>query len=67
MKDRNLIVLVTFTLFSAEAYMHYNTAKNEGKKDFKWYRPSRETTIKNLAIVGLFSVLNAYIIESIKK
>jgi len=60
-------MLITFTLFSAEAYMHYNTAKNEGKKEFKWYKPSTQTTIRNLGIVGLFSILNGYVIETIKK
>jgi len=67
MKDRNLIMLVTFSLFSIEAYLHYNTAKNEGSDEFAWYKPSARTTIRNLGIVGLFSVLNGIVVENIKK
>ena len=67
MKDRNLIALVTFGIFSAEAYAHYVVAKNEGSDKFKFYRPTLRTTFKNLAVVGVFSILNGLIIEKIRK
>lgn len=67
MKDRNIVALVTFTLFSAEAYAHYVVAKNEGKEKFKFYVPTLNTTLKNIGVVGVFSILNGILVEQIKK
>jgi hypothetical protein len=67
MKDRNVVALVTFALFSAEAYAHYVVAKNEGKDEFKLYVPTLKTTIHNLVVVGVFSVLNGIIVEKVRK
>ncbi len=67
MKDRNLIALVTFAIFSTEAYAHYVVAKNEGSETFKFYKPTLQTTFKNLVVVGAFSLLNGIIIEKIRK
>ena len=67
MKDRNVVALVTFALFSAEAYAHYVVAKNEGKDAFKLYVPTLKTTIHNLVVVGVFSVLNGIIVEKVRK
>lgn len=67
MKDRNVVAIVTFILFSTEAYAHYLVAKNEGKDKFKFYRPTLETTLKNLAVVGTFSILNGILVEQVKK
>ena len=41
MKDRNVVALVTFALFSAEAYAHYVVAKNEGKNYHTQFSGSR--------------------------
>jgi len=67
MRDRDVVALVTFALFSAEAYAHYLVAKNEGKDEFKFYVPSLDTTIKNIAVVGTFSILNGILVERVKK
>jgi hypothetical protein len=67
MKDRNIVALVTFVLFSTEAYAHYVVAKNEGNEKFKFYVPTLDTTIKNLGVVGVFSILNGIIVEQVKK
>ncbi len=67
MKDRNIVALVTFALFSAEAYAHYVVAKNEGKEKFKFYMPTLNTTLKNIGVVGIFSILNGILVEQVKK
>ena len=67
MRDRDVVALVTFALFSAEAYAHYLVAKNEGQDEFKFYVPSLDTTIKNIAVVGTFSILNGILVERVKK
>jgi len=67
MSDRKVVALVTFALFSTEAYAHYLVAKNEGKDEFKLYLPTFETTIKNLLVVGTFSILNGILVEKVKK
>jgi len=67
MKDRNIVALVTFALFSTEAYAHYLVAKNEGEEEFKFYIPTWNTTFKNLAVVGAFSILNGLIVEKVRK
>ena len=67
MRDRDIVALVTFALFSTEAYAHYLVAKNEGKEKFKFYLPTLDTTIKNIAVVGTFSILNGILVEQVKK
>lgn len=67
MKDRNLVAIVTFVIFSTEAYAHYLVAKNEDSDTFKFYVPKLETTLKNLGVVGVFSILNGIVISEIKK
>ena len=67
MRDRDIVALVTFALFSTEAYAHYLVAKNEGKEKFKFYLPTLDTTIKNVAVVGTFSILNGILVEQVKK
>tara|TARA_R110001592_G_scaffold145993_1_gene369896 strand:- start:1543 stop:1752 length:210 start_codon:yes stop_codon:yes gene_type:complete len=67
MRDRDIVALVTFALFSTEAYAHYLVAKNEGSEKFKFYIPTLNTTFKNLAVVGTFSILNGILVEKIKK
>jgi len=67
MKDSQIVALTTFVLFSAEAYGHYLIAKNEGQEKFKFYIPKIETTVKNLMIVGAFSLVNGFAVSKIKK
>ena len=66
MKDRNIVALVTFVIFSTEAYAHYLVAKNEDNNEFKFYIPKLETTLKNLVVVGAFSILNGIVVEKVK-
>lgn len=67
MKDKNIIALVTFALFSTEAYGHYLIARNEGNEKFKWYKPSRKAIFDTMLLVGGFSILNDVIITELKK
>jgi len=67
MKDSQIVALSTFVLFSTEAYGHYLIAKNEGQEKFKFYIPKIETTVKNLMIVGVFSLVNGFAVSQIKK
>jgi len=67
MRDRDIVALVTFAIFSTEAYAHYLVAKNEGNDEFKFYTPKLDTTIKNIAVVGAFSILNGIVVERVKK
>tara|TARA_B100001093_G_scaffold367136_2_gene351948 strand:+ start:2526 stop:2735 length:210 start_codon:yes stop_codon:yes gene_type:complete len=67
MRDRDVVAIVTFAIFSAEAYAHYLVAKNEGNEEFKFYVPNLDTTIKNIGVVGVFSVLNGILVERVKK
>ena len=67
MKDSQIVALTTFVLFTAEAYGHYVIAKNEGKEKFKFYKPTTETTVKNLMVVGAFSLINGFAVSYLKK
>jgi len=70
MKRTGTVVgLVTFGVFMTEAIMHYNmgyrATKDVGEPKFKF--PPTDDFIKLAAIVGVASVLNALIINSITK
>lgn len=67
MKDSQIVALTTFVVFTGEAYSHYLIAKNEGKEKFTFYKPKLETTIKNLMVVGAFSLLNGFMVSQVKK
>jgi len=67
MKDSQIVALTTFLFFTAEAYGHYLIAKNEGSEKFKFYVPDTETTVKNLMLVGTFSLLNGIAVSYLKK
>jgi len=41
-------------------------AKNEDNDEFKFYIPKLETTLKNLVVVGAFSILNGIAVEKVK-
>ena len=67
MKDSQIVALSTFVLFTGEAYGHYLIAKNEGKEKFTFYFPEFDTTVKNLMLVGVFSLANGFIVSQVKK
>lgn len=67
MNLKTKIALTTFTLFMAEAIMHYNQGRNDceiKKKDS--FLPPTKSLIKLGLIVGGFSILNSIIIDKIK-
>jgi len=71
MKLRDKVALTTFSLFMVEAIMHYNLGKDdcpcdEAKKEKKFLPPTK--SLVHLAlIVGVFSVINGVVVDSIKK
>lgn len=67
MKNGKLVAVVTFAVFSFESFVHYNVAKNEDKDEFKLYIPKLETTLKNLAVVGAFAVINGLLVTQLRK
>tara|TARA_R100000426_G_C4813698_1_gene107553 strand:- start:919 stop:1128 length:210 start_codon:yes stop_codon:yes gene_type:complete len=67
MNDRQIISLVTFALFSSEAYGHYLIARNEENEKFIFYKPSTQAIFETLLLVGAFSILNGYAITELKK
>jgi len=67
MKNGKLVAVVTFAVFSFESFVHYNVAKNEDKDEFKFYIPKLETTLKNLAVVGFFAVINGLVVTQLRK
>jgi len=67
MKDRDIIAIVTFALFSTEAYGHYLVAKNEDNEKFVFYKPSTKAIVETLSLVALFSILNGIVITEVRK
>ena len=67
MKDRDIIAIVTFALFSTEAYGHYLVAKNEDNEKFIFYKPTTKALVETLSLVGIFSILNGIIITEVRK
>jgi hypothetical protein len=69
MKKKDIIVLSTFSLFMVEAIMHYNmgkrdTIKHEEKKGFL---PPTKSLVRLALIVGVFSVVNSFVISEMEK
>ena len=69
MKKREIIVLSTFSLFMVEAIMHYNmgkrdTIKHEEKRGFI---PPTKSLVRLALIVGVFSVVNSFVISEMEK
>ena len=67
MKNGNLVAVVTFAVFSLESFVHYNVAKNEDKDKFTLYMPKLKTTLQNLAVVGVFAVINGLVVTQLRK
>tara|TARA_R110001606_G_scaffold189626_2_gene337442 strand:+ start:247 stop:453 length:207 start_codon:yes stop_codon:yes gene_type:complete len=68
MKTQTKIVLTTFTLFMAEAIIHYNIGKKDEEKKTatKGFLPPTKSLIKIAALVAGFSILNGLIWKRIK-
>ena len=72
MKLRDKVALTTFSLFMIEAIMHYNLGKDdcpckEGKQEEKKLLPPTRSLVHLALIVGVFSVINGVVVDSIKK
>lgn len=73
MKTKTTITLVTFGLFMTEAIIHYNMGirdveeKLEPRKIFRFKVPPTPELLELALIVGVFSVANAWIIDSLQK
>ncbi len=71
MKLRDKVALTTFSLFMVEAIMHYNLGKDdckcEEKKKAKGFFPPTKSLVELALIVGVFSVINGVVVDSIKK
>lgn len=56
---------ITFGVFMTEAILHYNLGANRCKDDRKLGLPPTNDLIRLAVTVGIFSVLNGYIISKI--
>jgi len=66
MTTTNKIMITTFGLFMIEAIMHYNMGKDDCSKTKKGFLPPTKRIIKLGVVVGVFSILNGFIIKEIK-
>mgnify|MGYP003657586591 CR=1 FL=1 len=59
------IIFITFAVFMVEAILHYNLGKNDVIQDesSNGILPPTNSLIKLAVIVGLFSVINAKLIN----
>tara|TARA_R110002153_G_scaffold38520_1_gene111833 strand:- start:286 stop:489 length:204 start_codon:yes stop_codon:yes gene_type:complete len=67
MTKENKIILITGSVFMAEALIHYNIGVNKDKKDIKLEFPSTKELIKIGAVVLVFSVISAKMIKTYTK
>jgi len=65
MKLGSKIIIVTFAVFMVEAILHYNLGKNDviQHQSSNGILPPANSLIKLAVIVGLFSVINAKLID----
>ncbi len=69
MKKKDIIVLSTFSLFMVEAIMHYNMGKRDTikHKEKKGFLPPTKSLVRLALIVGVFSVVNSFVISEMEK
>jgi hypothetical protein len=67
MTKENKIILITGSVFMAEALIHYNIGVNKDKKDIKLEFPPTKELIKIGAVVLVFSVISAKMIKTYTK
>lgn len=65
MKKSNKIALITFSVFMAEAILHYNIGHNGNAEKKQFQLPPTNDLIKIGGVVALFSVINGLIIKSV--
>ncbi len=71
MKLRDKVAITTFSLFMVEAIMHYNLGKDDcseqDKNKPRGFLPPTKSLVELALIVGVFSVINGVVVDSIKK
>lgn len=62
-----IVFLVTFFLFTIEAFIHYNYGQELSTKDKKFNFPDLKTFIKIVGTVFIFSVLTSIVVRVLHK
>lgn len=65
MNKQTKISLITFSVFMAESIVHYNIGSHKHTEDKKLKLPPINDLIKLSVVVGVFSLLNGYIIKTL--
>jgi hypothetical protein len=58
---------ITFTVFMAEALIHYNMGMAEADGKFKLRLPPAKELAKIAAVTGVFSVLSGVLINTVER
>ena len=58
---------VTFSMFMAEAILHYNMGVHKLSKEKGFIIPPKKDLIKLAVITGFFSILNGIVVTEISK
>lgn len=58
-----IVFLITFCVFFLEAFLHYNIGKTNGNSLISLHVPTWQETLKIAMIVGVFSYINAALIQ----
>jgi hypothetical protein len=64
MTKQNKIILITGSVFMAEALIHYNIGVNKEKKDIKLEFPPTKELVRIAGVVLLFSIISTKIVEN---
>lgn len=62
-----IVGATTFSLFMAEAIIHYNMGVAEKEPDRKFTLPARKDLVRLAIVVGIFSTLNGVVVNEVKK
>jgi len=62
-----IVFLVTFTLFTIEAFIHYNFGQEKVHKDGKLNFPEKKELVKIIGTVFIFSSLTSIIVRILHK
>jgi hypothetical protein len=65
MNKQTKISLITFSVFMIESIAHYNFGSHKNTEDKKFKLPPTNDLIKIGVVVGVFSLLNGYIIKTL--
>lgn len=60
-------MLITFTLFMAEAMIHYNIGAQEKDNGKAFILPPKKDLVKIALVVGTFSVINGLLVKEFTK